>query len=175
MKLLRFLFFLPVALGVLVSTFSVAPEAQAAGGESGLRWAKNTVYVENHAPSMWPVWAAAEKMDNGSALNLVTVNRCPAGSQCIKVYGKASLPGRQVGYAWRQYAGTDMMRSRIVLDNGYGRNHSYSRRKNIVMHEIGHAVGLNHSDQRHSLMYHICSSRTGVPTTDLRQLQRRYK
>lgn len=122
--------------------------ADAAPKMRGDHWSSSVVYVENHAGARWPVRRAAENLDNGSSLDLRVVRRCPAGASCIRVYDVRSIRGDAVGRTSISYAGRQTISATVYLDNGWGRQVPRRWRTKTVCHELGHAVGLEHSRSR---------------------------
>lgn len=152
-RLLRVLLLLFATVGACVLSTGL-PAAQAEATPR-LRWERGTVYVENHAGPRWPVWEAAESLDNYSRLNLIVVSKCPSNSQCIKVYTRKNLPGPRVGLtglSWGANSGR-LFTATVVVERRWGGGVSQSRRKGLLCHELGHAVGLAHTSQRSSCMY----------------------
>lgn len=140
-------------------------------------WRHRLVYIENHASHRWPVARAADDLDNGSGLVLRVVKRCPVNSQCIRVYGVRSLPGTQIGQTY-DWPGSDdrTVKAQTTLDNSWGNRVPYVRRLSLVEHELGHAVGLNHSSRYDTCMRAITSMHpaTHIDAQERAQLRRWY-
>jgi hypothetical protein len=134
-----------IGVMVLVNPF-------AANAQSGtLHWAANKVYVVDGTNAAWPVATAAERLDNNSSLDLVWVRTCPARSQCIFVKTK-TLAGSNVGLTTYAYTGRDIVSATVYLDTRFASS-SYRNRLADTTHELGHAVGLNHTSDKTSCMY----------------------
>lgn len=118
-----------------------------------LSWPDRHVYVVNHASARWPVRKAAERLDNGSPLDLHVVGACPSpAAQCIEVRSVRQVPGRPVGrtYIWRN--GNDLTRAVVYVEDGWNAGRRY--RLALTMHELFHAVGhMRHGTSRRSLTY----------------------
>lgn len=140
--------YLLVAFVLALALNAAAQPAEAAPKLKPYHWPSSTVYVENHAGKLWPVRKAAENLDNGSSLNLIVVKRCPAGKPCIVVKNVRSLPGTTVGHTRNRHVGGEQIASWVTLDDGWGRSVSRRWRLKTVCHELGHAVGLEHSASR---------------------------
>lgn len=166
---------LAVSLIVAGALVTVTPVAAQAVPLDKHHWNESTVYVENHAGSRWPVRKAAENLDNGSSLDLVVVDRCPAGKPCVKVYDVASIPGRTVGREQSTSWGDRTYSSKITLDDGWGREASKRKRLTAVCHELGHAVGLAHTSSRGSCMFeNVSKASTKISKAQRRALNRIY-
>lgn len=174
-KLLHHLGLALLALAAVVMSLGVPSAADASGRH--LEWAHGTVYVENHTGSRWPVRRAAASLDNHSGLHLIVVRRCPAGAQCIKVYEVGNLPGRTVGRArttWNTATG-ELFTATVYLERRYGVQRGYDRRLGLVCHELGHAVGLQHTSSRSSCMFPYADSASDhLNGAGYRQLRTRY-
>lgn len=152
-RILHHLGFAMLAASAIVVSLAVSPPAADASAGTGSHWPRGTVYVENHAGRLWDVHRAAESIDNGSRLNLISVWRCPPNTQCIRVFARATMPGNTVGKAVIVWSGTRTIRVDVYLDRRWSRHQSYRTRLGLACHELGHAVGLGHSSSRGSCMY----------------------
>jgi hypothetical protein len=143
-------------LGVLVSlvlmVMVLLAQPFAANAQNGtLHWAANKVYVVDATSSAWPVGTAAERLGNNSSLVLVWSKTCPAKAQCIFVKTK-KLTGTTVGQTTYAYSGLTIVSATVYLDTRFATS-SYRNRLTDVTHELGHAVGLNHTNDKTSCMY----------------------
>lgn len=146
------------ALIVLASSLMAPSGAEAA--VNFVSWPKDVVYVQDlTAPlkkadgtPVWPVKAAAERWDNDNPADFrYTTKACPAGSQCVVVQ-QAELPSPVVGSAATGRSGADIVSATVVLDTTFGRTNGATRRRNVVCHELGHALGLQHQPGKGSCM-----------------------
>lgn len=140
--------YLLITCALALLLIATTQPADAAPKLKPYHWPSSVVYVENHAGKRWPVRRAAENLDNGSSLDLRVVKRCPAGKPCIVVDSVRSLRGDVVGHTHNRYRGSEQLSSRITLDDGWGRSVPRRWRLANVCHELGHAVGLEHSKSR---------------------------
>lgn len=165
-------------LGIATALVS-GPAGKASAAEFEPHWQHRVVYVENHARG-WPVTAAADNLDNGSGLVLQVVKRCPAKSQCIKVYDVWNIPGQtMVGNATTTYyldGRHETIASTIRLEDSWGRHAGYYQRLSAVSHELGHAVGLSHSSHRDTCMTEFIANQpvTHISSSERAQLRRWY-
>ena len=143
-------------LGVLASFLLVAVVVLAnpfpANAQDGtLHWAANKVYVVDATYTTWPVHTAADNLAANSSLQLVWRRTCPARSQCIFVRAKR-LSGSTVGQTAYSYSGRYIVSATVYLDTRFASS-TYRNRLTDVTHELGHAVGLNHTSDKTSCMY----------------------
>jgi hypothetical protein len=143
-------------IGAMVSLvlvgFLVFAQPLTANAQNGtLHWAANKVYVVDATNSAWPVKTAADRLGDNSSLQLAWTRACPAKAQCIFVKTK-QLTGATVGSTTYSYSGRMIVSATVYLDTRFAKS-SYRNRLTDVTHELGHAVGLNHTNDKTSCMY----------------------
>jgi hypothetical protein len=123
----------------------------------------------------WPVAAAAEKWDNDNPTDYrYTTTPCPAGAQCVVVQQK-ELAAPAVGTTATAFSGTAIVSAAIVLDTTFGKTGSAARRRNVVCHELGHALGLQHRTGTTSCMSPYVSDQRYPDKVDVQILGAMYK
>ena len=145
-------------------------------------WPKDLVYVydltagikKSDGSPVWPVYAAAERWDNDNPVNFrYTTKSCPRGSQCVTVR-QSELPAPAAGTTTTVSVGDDIRSSKVVLDTTFGRTSSYSRRRNVVCHELGHALGLKHRSSSSSCLTSSVTTQRHPDATDIKNLKIMY-
>ena len=151
------------AVAVVVLAFAAFP-AQSATRNAPQVFPDDRIYVQNQASAMWNVRGPAERLDNYSPLDLVYVDRCPAASQCITVT-EVDLPDWPITVARTRMFALDGRTHHTVieLDAAEGRKATVVKRYHTVIHELGHSVGLNHTDRKTSTMQ---TYQTSITTPD---------
>lgn len=108
--------------------------------------AASTVYIEVHASTVWPITDAIRFVDNYTA-STAYLGACRAGYRCIKVYEKT------INTSWSAVTYPGNPTTTIYL-NPTRRTYSWSARRSIVTHELGHAYGITyHSAYCTNVMY----------------------
>ena len=139
-------------LAVLASSLFGTGVTSAEAAVNFVSWPKDVVYVYDMTAALkkadgspvWPVKAAAERWDNDNPVDFrYTTKPCPTGAQCV-VVRQSELPAPAVGSAVTGRAGADIVSANLVLDTTFGRTNNAGRRRNVVCHELGHALGLEH-------------------------------
>lgn len=148
-----------VALALAVTLWAGhSPEAKAAGSSG--HWEPGVVYVENNAPG-WPVRRVAEKLDNGLNLDLRVVRKCPEEFRCISVRSVRSIGGNTIGRAnvWHFTNSGRTAKVEVLLETKWGNKATKKQRRGLVCHELGHALGLKHSNKKNTCMKQGASKR----------------
>ena len=169
---------------VLVSSFvGFTGSATASAAASTMSWSENVVYVydttsaikkKNGSP-WWPVKAAADRWDNDNPVEFrYTTQRCPAGSQCVTVR-QSELAAPTVGVTTTSRVGADIRSATIVLDTTFGRTNTSARRRNVVCHELGHALGLKHRTATTSCLTSYVTTTLYPDATDIKSLNTMYR
>ncbi|GAB3749982.1 zinc metalloprotease [Microlunatus parietis] len=135
-----------IGVGVVAGLVGVE-QAHAAGVA---RWNRTTVHVENLLGSAWPVRAAAEAWDDSSALDLVAVEGpAPIRGTSIITVKWGQLPTGTLGYCSTSKDGYGRYkRAVITINDRIVKSYPYQLKVMLVRHEIGHALGFNHTTKR---------------------------
>lgn len=136
---------------VLVGFLALVQPVTANAQDGTLHWAANKVYVVDATNSAWPVETAATRLAYNSSLQLLWTRTCPVKAQCIFVKTK-QLTGTTAGLTTYAYSGTTIVAATVYLDSRFAKS-SYRNRLTDTTHELGHAVGLNHTYDKTSCMY----------------------
>lgn len=156
------------------------PSAQAA--VNFVSWRKDVVYVHDLTAGLktadgspfWPVSAAAERWDDDNPVDFrYTTQACPKGAQCV-VVRQAELAPPAVGSAATGRVGNDIVSASVVLDTTFGRTNNTTRRRNVVCHELGHALGLQHRTGKGSCMVSHVTDERYPSSADIKNLVTMY-
>lgn len=136
--------------GSLILASAIPIPAQAAH----LRWASDTVYVENKIGSNWPVRVATEIWDDSSALDMVVVNDCPAPTNCVTIHW-SDLPDGTLGRTVKSYDGAGRIISADVrISDSIIPDYDEHRKTALIRHEIGHTLAFAHTETKTDVMYY---------------------
>ncbi len=131
--------------------FLVFPTASPADA-TPYRWEESVVYVENHASAKWQVRRAANNLSKGSSLTLRVVGQCPPSSPCIRVYDTYNIPGSTIGRTSSRSSDGHTVDATVYLENKWAQKANRKQRRGLTCHELGHAVGLQHSSRGNTCM-----------------------
>ena len=176
------------ALSILVSVLASSllgssGAATAHGAVISRSWSTSVIYVYDKTSTIdkadgapvWPVYAAAERWDNDNPVDFrYTTKGCPAGSQCVTVK-QAELAAPAVGVTSTAFVGSEIKSSTIVLDTTFGRTNSAARRRNVVCHELGHSLGLQHRTATTSCLTSYVTTQKYPDATDIKNLRTIYR
>ena len=149
---------------------------------SFISWPKDVVYVydttaglkKSDGTQVWPVKTAAARWSKGNPVEIrYTTKGCPSAVQCVTVR-QPELADPTVGVAVTTAAGADIRSSHITLDTTFGRKNSSARRQNVVCHEMGHSLGLEHRTQTSSCMNPYVTDERHPDKTDIKNLKTMY-
>lgn len=145
-------------------------------------WSENVIYVYDTTSQIkradgaprWPVSAAAERWDDGNPVDFrYTTKPCPKGSQCVTVR-QSELAAPTVGVTAIGRVGTDIRSATVTLDATFGRTNTNARRRNVVCHELGHALGLKHRTATSTCLTSYAAEQQYPDATDVKNLNTMY-
>lgn len=145
-------------------------------------WPENVIYVYDTTSRIkrtdgapyWPVSAAAERWDNDNPVDFrYTTKPCPKGSQCVTVR-QAELASPTVGVTAIGRVGADIKSVTVTLDTTFGRTNTSARRRNVVCHELGHALGLKHRTATSTCLTSYAATQQYPDATDIKNLNTMY-
>lgn len=165
---------LVAGLGLIAAAVVGRPAAAHAAqlAPDSARWGNRTVYVVNHAGSGWPVAVATWEWNRGGVVHLVRVPSC-TGTGCLTISRggctQSNYDGQTFVVARHGYllAANVSLCSRALGD-------SYAKRREIVIHELGHALGLNHDTRTTSIMWPWTHAQYAPSAYDYRLVARLY-
>lgn len=174
---------LTLLTAVLATSSLVAgPAGTASAAVSFVSWPQDVIYVydttaalkEKNGSPVWPVRAAAERWDNGNPVDFrYTTTGCPVDSQCVTVT-QAELADPAAGVTTTAFVGADIRSSNVTLDTTFGRKNSAAKRRNVVCHELGHTLGLQHRTQTTSCLTSYVARQKYPDATDIKNLKTMY-
>lgn len=142
-------------LGFAFAVFTVAAQP-AHASISKYRWHYPSVCVEFIAwESKWPGSSAVDRWDNVPKLDFAfrgQAGGCDAWSQEITVRQYSKADGRYAYMKRYHWTGTVWISRCLIYLNNYYRPKYWADRRSIIMHELGHCSGLNHTSKYRSLM-----------------------
>lgn len=140
-------------LAMIAGLLITVQPAEAATIANPWRYASRTVYVQSSlSPTTYPVGRAVEMWDNYSRLNLVLVQKCPAGKPCIR-FVAGRQPGGLVGKSWSVVDGYTILRCSIEIDTRDLNGLPKLRRLSTLAHEAGHCLGFPHTSRSNDVMF----------------------
>lgn len=187
---LGILLVLAIAFAVGLFVPPPPPADAATRGNSSQAFTQDRVYVVNTADRRWPVAAAAEKLDNRSKLDLVVVTRCPKTNQCIYIRSGAIPQAGLIATTETWRAGGHLAGATITMDDAWltgrgsgdpdvdgesGYNLSPAEEYYSTIHELGHAIGLKHSESVGSVMMPIVQMDRTPSSRDYRKMRGLYR
>ncbi|MBA3528822.1 MAG: matrixin family metalloprotease, partial [Propionibacteriaceae bacterium] len=144
-----------------------------------ISWPKDVIYVQDYTANikkadgsqMWPVRAAAEYWDNNNPVDFRYITTgCPRNSQCVPVRQKDFSDPATTGAAGYSWVRGDITAANVDLDTSFARLATYSQRRNVVCHELGHTLGLKHRSTTSSCLYSMNTSQRYPDATDIKNL-----
>ena len=163
-------------------TVSGHTHTRTAAATNFISWPKDVIYVYDKTAALkktdgspvWPVAAAALRWSVGNPVDLrYTVKGCPTDSQCVTV-SQAEMADPTAGLTATGFIGGDIKSSNVTLDTTFGRTQSADRRRNVVCHELGHALGLAHRTAASSCLTSYVTSQRYPDATDIKNLNTMY-
>lgn len=135
------------------------------------RWNRTTVKVWDRLGTAWPVQVAAEAWDDSSKLDVVRVTATPSRADSVIEIRSGNLPAGILGNTTVARDSLGRIKWATVIINQSIRLNEFEsgRRLALVRHEIGHALGFNHSRTGRDVM--LEQIRRGGPT-ELSQFHR---
>ena len=164
------------------SLLGISGTTTADAAVSFISWPKDVVYVydttsrlkKTDGSPVWPVYAAAERWDDKNPVDFrYTTHGCPSGFQCVAVR-QSELAPPAVGVTSIGRVGASIRSVSIVLDTTFGRRNSSARRRNVVCHELGHALGLKHRTATTSCLTSYVTTQKYPDATDIKNLDTMY-
>jgi Matrixin len=164
------------------SLFGSGGTTTADAAVSSYSWPKDVVYVydttsrlkKTDGSPVWAVNAAAARWAGNNPVDFrYTTHGCPSGSQCVTVR-QSELASPAVGVTSIGRVGASIRSVTIVLDTTFGRTNSSARRRNVVCHELGHALGLKHRTATTSCLTSYVTAQKYPDATDIKNLNTMY-
>lgn len=150
--------------------FAVSP-ASATQESAPRHWERRTIYVNDHTGPYWPVGRSSSSWNYGGSVRLIYGRSCRAGYPCIHVYSKWSSSA-YIGTVYYAYSNGIIYSAKITMNRRFNSS-SYWLRKGATVHELGHAIGLNHDTYKTSVMYYRVS-RSSPSSYDYGVVRREY-
>lgn len=143
---------LALALELIVAALIGRPGcAHAAQVAPDAHWGNRTIYVVNQAGPGWPVAGPIWEWNRTHVLNIVRVPAC-TGTGCLTIYRGGCASSRYDGQTFPLAIHGYLVTANIHLcPRALG--YSYAKRREIVLHELGHALGLQHDTRSTSIMW----------------------
>jgi predicted Zn-dependent protease len=166
-----------IAITVALATAVLLP-APAQANLLAYRWAGSVVCVEDHTSSTaWPTVSATNRWAPAADIHIFARRDCGSW-QTITV--RSSYQGANGYYArTRIFYQPDkpwlFHHVVISINESYRSRLNWGDRRSVIMHEIGHALGLAHNSRSDSIMNVYRAFRFDYPTGyDFAEIERRY-
>jgi Matrixin len=164
------------------SLFGSGTAASASAAVNFVSWPKDIIYVYDTTSGIrqadgsprWPVHAAADRWAKGNPVDFrYTTKPWPKGAQCV-VVKQSELASPAVGTTATATVGVNITSSTIILDTTFGRTNNSAHRRNVVCHELGHSLGLNHRTGTTSCLTPYVTSQRYPDAVDIKNLTTMY-
>lgn len=141
--------------GLLAGMVAAPAETAEAAVFRFRQWNRSTVYVWSTISSAWYVGSAVEEWDDSSRLDLVTTYRQPdPASSIIRIKYGTPLSGARASCDC-DYDGLGRIKSAVITVSKKMNLSVWSKELRVALmrHEVGHALGFDHSSTGRDVMY----------------------